>query len=80
MLPAEQMEDLVLAVGSMNNEEVKPWKAATGKILSQGTVMKVQLPLIAAEFSAAIQRYIYNISSFFAVLKLVMKLGKCIQE
>jgi hypothetical protein len=69
VLLAEQMEDLVLAVGSMNNEEVKPWKAATGKILSQGTVMKVQLPLIAAEFSAAIRRCIYNICSCFFTFK-----------
>jgi hypothetical protein len=61
MMPAEQVEDLVLPVGSMTNEEIKPWKAATGKILSQGTVMKVQLPLIVAEFSAALRRCFHHI-------------------
>ena len=58
---AAGVENLVLPLGkSSTNEEIRPWRVAIGKVLSQGTITKLQLPCIVSDFSAAIKKYAQN--------------------
>jgi hypothetical protein len=66
---AGSVEDIIIPMGrSMTNEDIKPWRSATGKILSQGAVMSWELPLIVAEFSAAIRKCVLAIHKAFKVV------------
>lgn len=42
---------------SPTNEEIRPWRSASSKVLSQGTIMKLQLPLMVEQFSETIRKY-----------------------
>jgi hypothetical protein len=68
---AGSVEDIIIPMGrSMTNEDIKPWRSATGKILSQGAVMSRELPLIVAEFSAAIRKCVLAIHKAFEFVPL----------
>lgn len=54
---AEGVENIILAEGvSKTNEEIQPWRMAISKILSKGTIMQLQLPLMVQEFTDTIRR------------------------
>lgn len=58
---AAAVEDLIMPLGrSTTNEETMPWRRALGKVLSQGIILKLQLPLIVEEFSETVQKYAQN--------------------
>lgn len=58
---AAGVESLALPLGrSSTNEETRPWRVAIGEVLSQRTIAKLELPLMASEYSAAIKKYARN--------------------
>ena len=56
-LLAEGVENLILPEGvSPTNEEIQPWRMAISKILSKGTIMQLQLPLMVQDFTYTLRR------------------------
>lgn len=56
------MEHMILPEGaSKSNEDIKAWRAATAKILSQPTILEQQLALVASDMSEKIRQYAQNL-------------------